>query len=903
MVEKTTKTASRLKKSLFKKDPSHRTHFLHSSTLGTDSQRFQRYQSALFSHGLGSLPASTLLLGCLLGFDGVANETALELAYSSCLSAASWAGAIRIDWYDQVRCNARNLSDITILALSRVEKGAASYAEAKPSLQDFLAKHSYAGLPDGDPSALWNLLLLDALAWLQTELPPVLFGHVSSVECLSALPRSALAREQRKLALMPEDLQTPFQSVSSQAPYERAFEAAMLGRSPSMMSGGLFLKKLIQALAPSGKGSAASQRALILTNLRLLAAGIEEADQVNALIYVFSLDLLERGTRRKAKLAPGTPRDYVASFAQDFHAKLTGLNLLSIDTESYAGIYRELLGETPPSYKVAALKAFHIFLRSWWQVPKLPAEIFQIDIDTAVSANVVWPHELELLKRWFEESEPSRFKQQIRTGLAIAGNAMIRIGELRVLRCRNVVDEGDHIVIEIAREIRDGKEKTESGRRRITIKDPAAVLHIRAWAARRRDEDAATGDYLFGDPANPTEICDAGKMHFWMIRLLKSVTGDETVRLHTLRHSVATFRFQVLLIDDREYEVNPMDGLANEGGHIGGHITAVNYCHLFEAGLRHWLDVAIGRGTFEYADVQEWTRISQATLRQRVSRPAGREMSRAGVLLQAIKQCANQVSFPLISTPVVLTEPANPLLALKPKDLTYQQTLGVLGDIASGLSSKQAAMRRDVDNAVVDKAIKVVGAFADSHGKPELELSDFLVFGTKALRDSMGRLLGLRPDFARLNQSRWRLLAQAIDHINQATLFEAVQYWQRTLSGVHLPVRPGPGWEQMVELIKHSEINAGLLALKYSASPGEEARISGTLALAQATFRLKLGRSVSQRPQKPRHGRPDIWLVIGPDRESLAKEKSGISMAGFHCALLAAAVWLTLIGEKQEETK
>ena len=245
--------------------------------------------------------------------------------------------------------------------------------------------------------------------------------------------------------------------------------------------------------------------------------------------------------------------------------------------------------------------------------------------------------------------------------------------------------------------------------------------------------------------------------------------------------------------------------------------------------------------------------------------------------------------------------PDNPLLALKPKALGYPQVVGLLSDIARGLSIAQTSLRQDVKETIVVEAIKLVGAFADRHGAPEPELGDQLTLGSKALRDGSGGLLGMRPDFFRMAQARWTQLPSAFERGDPWLLAESTDYWQRTLCNEHVAVKPGPGWDKFVELLKEASINTSLMALKWSINPASEADVLATLALAQATVRVKLGSSVKQIQQAPRAGRPSIWLVIGSDAKLLSVDGSGSSMTGLHCALISAHVWLKLTEKLNRE--
>lgn len=884
-----------LKTSHFKRDPSHRIHFIQSANIGTACQRFEYLQTVIIEKGLEELDSSSLVLGCLLAFDGLSTENNLQGAYTACASAIRWHGEPRIDWLDGPRINARHLSSLTTLALGRVSQWE-PFEQAKDHLLQYLERSPFGQAIKDHSETPWNLLLSDSMAWLQAALPPVLFGHVSGAAPLSALPRSALARDQMKLALKIEPSESPTEPEASNTAYARAFEAVMLGQPSSTLAGNQFIKKIIVALTPPSVGARATKRARILEQLRLLAAEIDRADEVSALLYLFALDLVDNGTRRKSDLAPTTPYDYVQSFAIDFHAAASGLRLTGIDTETYTDIFRGLLhaSKANASYRVAGLKAFHLFLRAWWSVPRLPADVFKVEIDARVHANMVWPHEQVRLRQWFADVDATRFTHQLHCALEIASNAMVRIRELLVLRLMNVIDEGEHLVIEVAREIRDGKEKSSEGRRRVFIHDTRAVELIRSWLARRLQEQAGPTEYLFGDPSDPATLAHSGTMYFWLNRLLKSATGDDSISLHCLRRSIASPRLAFILESDDEHEINPLDTLANEAGHVGGHVTAANYCHLFESGLRRALDTGLLQLLQHYDAVSAWSGIASSTLRQRVRR--GRmASSHAATLACALKEAAGKVVLPDVSAGCAFDEPPNPLKQLRTKSLGYTQILGALSDVARGLSISQTSLRQDLSEELVTQALVQVGEFADRHGAPELEMPDLLTLGMKSLRDASGELLGLRPDFARTSHSRWILLMRAIQRCDGTTLTGAVQYWQRALSGKHLAVRPGAGWDQFITLLSRSSINTSQVALKFSCSDNSNRNIEATVALAQATLHLHLGRTAREYAQTPRAGRPPIWVVIGSDVTLLDKDGSANSMVGLHCCMLAAYVWLYLL--------
>lgn len=840
------------------------------------------------------LRPSSLTLACLIAFDGIVGDTELQAAYSSCRQASRCEKAVRLDWRINSRQDARYVSVWTTLALARM-KEREPYASAREHLLDVLSVRALKISVTSTSESVWEHLLTTARGWMQTHLPAVLYGHVSGAAPLSALPRSAFARAYTGQALAPEVADTAAENAALAPICVHAFEAALLGSPASVRSGGAFIRQLLAALRPPTKGSNTSKCEEILRRLRSLAASLETADEACAILYAFALDLVENGTKRKKSLAPTTPSDYLNSMAEDFHVALDGVRLYGIDKTTYTGIFHKLMnsGATTNSARIAALKAVHQFLRAWWQVPPLPTDLLSLQIEFNVHANVVWPHERERLLEWLAvDSTGSRFVAQLGAALEIVGDAPVRIGELLVLRIGNVLDEGDHLVVEIARELRDGREKSREGRRRVVIRDITAMAIVRAWLARRAAELATHDDYFFGQPDRPTELAHSGKMYFWLNLLLKTVTGDESISLHSFRHSYASQHMAAMLLQDNDNEVNPLDGLANEMGHVGGHVTAVNYCHLYERGLRHAIDLALTRLRLDYAGTSAWTGLAPETLRQRASRATRRGECAAEMLGTSLSDAAQRVPLPPISTSIAMAMPANPLPSPQARALSYAQVIGVLRETAAGLSTQQVSLRQEVPERQVVRIVEAVGAFAERHCRTSTSMLDAHSHGVHALRESSGRLLGVRADFDRLSQRRWRQLTEAIAKVELLRLQRAANYWERAANGRHLAVRPGSEWDSFIWLLADSGLNRSLMSIHWSCSEERIDEIHETLAHAQSSVRYRLGTSLAQVRHAHRHGRPLVWLVVSSDAAKRSSNGSAHSITGLHGASLAAWIWL-----------
>jgi integrase len=904
------------------RDASRRVHFPFGANTGSMHVAFEEYQSWVLNEGVLVLKPCELTLACLLALDAFILESDLRSAYCACASAYRWKENVRIEWQTGMRRDARYLSSMTTLASDRVSTWI-SYEEACAGLISALANRAGA-------TAIGTVgaLLGQSSAWLQSCLSPVLFAHLTGDNRLAALARETLARQETQQALLRVG-DSLAASSTRDAAYVLAYDAALLGQPMSRTDAAAFVRKYLKLLRPPAGGTKAHRRDKVIEQVLELQPLVDHLNEYCALLYAFGLSLCESGTVHKKKLAPTTPSDYAKSFAEDFLVELDGNTLSQLTPEQYASIYRRLLQASPlTTDRVAGLKAFHRFLRTWWNVPALPSDVLDIEIETRVAANVVWPHEMALMRQWIAELKPSRFGQQLAAAAAICGAGMVRRAELTKLRLMNFDDRGDHVVIEIAREIVDGTEKSPEGRRRVTIKDPACLGPIRCFIKRRgrkkeerkeegvvnaeeentpnvekedENEDAAPGDYLFGDPKDPSKLRDIGRMLYWLNKLLKAVTGDDSVSQHTLRHSIATPALLSMLLNGQSTEVNALDELANEAGHVGGHITAAFYCHLFEQALRLQVDQVLTQWTLQYVPASKWSGASYDLVRQLVSRGSPRFGKGPVALWNSTAAASGHVKLPNASEGIAVQTPVSPLPEHAPETAPdFTLVLAILGDCASERSISQVSIRHDVEESTVRTCLAEVGRFSEINGEPPDDLLDPIAIGLHALREPAGVALGMRPDFARVSQSRWRALARGIESLSPSVLSESVRYWSRNFDANHLAARHGAGWVRFVELLGASQINTSLMAVEYHHKPQKTADhtepkddgVDSDVALAQAALRVTFGITVVAIERAYRPGRPPIRLVISSRPPS--KEESGTadSIAGLHCCMLAAHVWL-----------
>lgn len=878
-----------------RRDLSHRHHFLSSKT-GGQKDRFALAQLKML--GTQHLAPASRVLAALVCYEAILQPDDLASAYAALQGPVQWRAQVRIQWRTaEGNQDARFLCCVTLALASQVKTWPAFDAALRDLCQLLLVN----GYGSEDPDPLLSFLK-DATVWYRQCLPPALLGHIVGANRMAALPISCLAREASGLAVAP-DLQ-PIEEEDSrddepsrrQKLYGLAFEAASLGR-PGSMTGISFVDALIEAIRPPVSGSSVSKRLMVRQKLHGIGDRLVHADEASALLYAYALELTELGTPRKEKLAPTTPYVYLQAIGRDVQSALEGRLISKLEEAEYAIMLRDLLAKDPSSKpRQAALLGFHRFLQKWWDVPALPHTTLTGEEMTIIAANVVWPHEMSRIFSWLDAAPVSRLHDQVRLAFGIAGETMIRYSELIYLRCRNVIDQGGQIVIEIARSLKDGSEKSAAGRRRLQLSDKALCAQLRNWLLRRSAEGAIPGDYLFGDPNDARKIAHRGQMYYLMNSLLKAATGDPTVSLHTLRHTRGTDWMADALLADQQGEIRRPDVISVEAGHVGAHVTARFYAHLYEAALRKHVDDAF-LPRLSSKQVAVLSGYSDDAVRQRFSRgrPAARiseTESRANTIRQLIK---HPLKAACVSQALRLHDPSSPISSeAEEKRCSLQTTLHILDDLSNGMPVSSVAVKQGVSPELVTACQAAVGTYAERFASIETGGITAAERGSRALRSRSSSLLGFKPDLrAALARVELSCIKDRAESAPEELLGHAIKYWRFSLTDGEVVLTQGDGLVRMAQFLHYCQLPAKRIGIRCSAEnldePAKVVRVfEGILGIAPTRFSLQ-----------PRAGRPAITLVLGSSPERLRANGRGAYMAGFHSLMLAILVWRAICGAQE----
>jgi len=633
--------------------------------------RIRRFTKVVRSVLLADASTRGVQAASLVALDGVL-PSALEQAQSGLANIFLWRDLRCLEWKatEPPRLERRALHARTLLLLNA--KKLDSDLGGVPldlalDLATYLNQHpDYAAFKPSDRVREFER---DALCWWYQCLPLPLFFHLSGLQPLSAVSRVCLACEQTLMVPEPkvaldDGADVPF-SVDESC--SELLDVMSLSTGPDSSS--IVLRQALEHVSLLGaETDAPAKRRWIgaLLGLRLLAA---RAGPLTALLLAWAVDLIESGTVRQPNPPKGTPHAYLHKALLPLFECLKDLSgdAGDWDVTSLDQLYRAMVAAVPVGSQrtmASALTNFHHFLEDWLDVPSLKASLHGEVPLAEVRAMVIWPHQIELALQWVDRAtDDPRLAGAVRVALLIARESPSRASELAFLRLANVTDWGTYLEIEIAPSMRYGRLKSRAAQRRLYVRDPEGMVVVRDWVREREAANLGPSTLLFGDPLNPDAVYRRAAMSRVISTLLKSATGDPRAVGHSLRHTVVSARNESVILTSAIGDINRFSETAVDAGHVTAATTFVSYTHLYERGLRQWLDAA--QATLVKLTSEEVGRVAGVTasaLRQRACRSSS-DTALTGWSL--IREAASGLSFPLAREGFNWVQPVPPVMAAR----------------------------------------------------------------------------------------------------------------------------------------------------------------------------------------------------------------------------------------------
>jgi hypothetical protein len=805
----------------------------------------------------------------------------------------------------------------------------------------------------------------DQLAWWSEHLPGSLIPHCAGKFPLKAIDRSTWGRLETRLALHKIEVSTePSDTNDSDAEpqtdqlLDQLDTAEGTGFDRSELSAALEILKTNHTSLIDGR-----TKQQWVDRLRQLNLATSAVNPATVALVGWLCHMCEVGTVDTPNPAASTIRRYASSVLLSLGAAFAGRPDAPEDwqAELLLEIYLKVLGDKSAgnlTVAVSALRGFHEYLRDVFDVEPLgvnltrlantktevassdPAEPTQLaeqggtraatgatskEADHAeprISANVVWPHEVDWCIQACSQAADRRVGMIARVMLFIGRECAVRYQDLSRLVMVNVAfleDAcGQYCKLDVVRRAGRGRLKTESSQRRLIVRSPPALQAIQDWVDHRQRESGSRTAYLFGDPRSDKARYRPAAVHSLLNRLLKRASGDKRVRFHDLRHTVVSEQVACALTSSAWIDASLLELIACDAGHASPRTTLLSYTHLYEGPLRSRLDIALLDTVFARSDdmAQSISEVAAAAVTRGpstapqlkgnslVQQAKRRKIGLNYLWAERLQRYAQDVPIEPASAPYEWRTPAALRIA---SEADTPIPVHVMLDVI-------VRMARHEDPAVI---ARVAGM------SPERmrQLSQRLTTWTLGLYQRQFPLVSLRqsraPEFSEcLERMRiapesalkplWQSLANALQKDSQRALQEeVVAYWEACSPGTYLslcaPINPRP----LLQLLKRADLTRGNMRV-VSAPDEAEARSSSMdsdhrrsvlqadLARVQELFQQELGINPLIEQAAWRSDRPNVYLRINPHPKSLQTASSADATSSLRAWLLAIKAHLIL---------
>ena len=878
-------------------------------------ERFDNFISWTLQKGVTELSPPQLVIAAVLTQEGLVTEKDLPDCLSALPKVVRRGDAVHVAWSTSEVVRRCSLSAITIAAfkLMPIEQLVHWPTELKKFSETL--RNFYPGAKDLRGPDRLTSVLRDASSWLYLNCPLVIFGYLMGQLRLSLLSDLAHDRRIGAIAKQPAEpkeitVDDPLLAEAKDAALELAFDDG----NPASQSRWIVdaLKKLVSV--GGGQDSVRSAEYLARGEVRRRLQDVvitltRVGTPVDGLLLAWVIHLFESGSVRLKNPKTSTITRYVIAATERLHGALSRLGVVPAETnqEQWQDLFKGLLAAEDVSNELrCSLASFHCYLMSEFGVEPMPWLFAGVEEVSLAKATVVWPHELMLASERIGRTVPDeRLEQQMQVLLAIGANSKVRIGELRSLQMRSVQVQGSDAWIEIAPKRSHHQGKSSAARRIIKLSDSAAIKVVKSWVDRREAESAEPDELLFANPLDPQKCYRMGAGQRLLNQMLRSVTGDADVSFHSLRHSVISRELLTALMEaDVHHAISPIHQTAVQAGHRHESTTFINYFHLPEEVVRHWIDRAMARYLDSPVTASKWLGRSADSLRQARLRSADKAKflpkEVRGHALSLVQQPVTVVNIPqyeLVPSPLSVTETGGvsismPVVLSVMNGLKFDRSVpGICS--TSGMSEDNLAhICRSV--AHVDRQIE--GRSQRNRAGLSQKANNQACFDFA--RASLKRL---EFCFNPIVEPFLKDLAQQLEGANASAekATGAARAWAGVLSGSVLSLMDADTIEPLIELIYAANIGPENMVVRVQLSdrsdPNEQAgghKGGVELEAARSMFDAVYAAYPQIESVKSRRGCPEVYLVISRVRTGAGRAVASASarMTHFNGLMFSAAV-------------
>lgn len=877
--------------------------------------RIRRFKTFIEEVLHSPLAGSSKLGACLVGLDGISPQALVEIERQGVVPYLD-QDKVMLEWEELTppHTEKRVLFPLTAGLWPMVADDSGVIRHMAPNdlvsgLTDHLAKcTTYSRLADKTVE-----LARDALCWWYQALPAPHFAHLAGMQVMSALPRSALGRRCKRLAVIhPATEGQDLDVVES----DLGFTAEMLDcamssdgsdESPVILEQGV---SMLDISAQEVDGVTKRRWAQWLFDLQSRA---QAAGPITSLLLAWGIDLCENGTSGQSNLARSTVSHYFRQAALPLFKSLRLMKQMGRSgewkTEEMHAIYLTLISAQSIGNKrtmASALTSFHNFLSECFDLEPMALRLHGEVPLARVHAQVIWVHEIDLTMSWLILVDDERVRTAAMIMLGVASEVPSRTTELMRQRLANIregVDElGPMMEIEIARHAIIGRLKTHAAQRRLTIRNPATMDLIRHWIATRTKEGAPLTSYLFGDPNNDSRLYRPGAVVSLLNRLLKAATGEPGARIHWLRHGAINADVGGHLNSGSMTDLNRISVSATGAGHVSSGSTFRIYFHLYESSLRTYLNAALELIKLTSAQAAPHLQQKSNTVRQRASRNS---MKIEDYIWSQLRQIPIIQPFPDVAEPFGWQKAVMPkLLPHANLTVTVAVARNWLEKLLDGVGTQTLALRFGTAPEILDQMTKDTMSFS-RHLACSAWPRRFTVRSLPPA-DLKHALEMAKIDLARAQQPKFKRLEDWFSTERpRQVLRDAHASWQACRKGDYLALDTSGQVLDLYLLLASAKVDPLDLRLCIHASldtagrplplpAGQRTHQELARASAIEDFMAVFGVAPRETLQQARADRPDVYLQWDDPAHRQVPTSGSSSCAGLDSWMCAVAALLSI---------
>ncbi|MGP9590824.1 tyrosine-type recombinase/integrase [Halomonas sp. AOP42-B2-16] len=411
----------------------------------------------------------------------------------------------------------------------------------------FYIKHIAVDIPPESISALLTM----AKTASALDMPPLLTHYASKADSsLSLRPSSWQRLLSRNVLIAPsvdthdEDVYLDFQ-ITHQASTSPADQLKQL-------------RQLQQCFSASLVGQTGRRDAI--DNINTFLAVSNSNGVMVTMLANWCKKLMLKGGRVKSKLVASTAETYLSTIARPLvaHSQTFG-DVQAASADQWEALYEDVLNSAKTSSSRAKMRnrlyEFHHFLVDSYAFPHIDFVSANTE-KQRVDVNIITPAEFRRALALIETSrQPERFRTMQELALILGYRLGIRRSECAGLQIKDVAylfdnDAFDGEIIIRSNEYRKGKSYSATRRLPLWLLMPEERKELIDWVKRRQGEittQQVTKQLLFCRSGNGRLLLEDKALFKPIQTALKTVSGDNTLRYHHLRHSFVTFTLLRLL--------------------------------------------------------------------------------------------------------------------------------------------------------------------------------------------------------------------------------------------------------------------------------------------------------------------------------------------------------------------